>query len=130
VVSGNRGFRTIIRLGNLSVPLSFGVSSQMNVLMSSDPMHQWFPNQRTPATDWEARIDFLMNAQLHTLDFATRKKHFDEVQAILAEQQPMIYTVAPFHFAALRAELVNLRPSALTSYRLTWNIEQLALKRP
>jgi hypothetical protein len=42
----------------------------------------------------------------------------------------MIYTVAPFHFAALRAELVNLRPSALTSYRLTWNIEQLALKRP
>jgi ABC-type transport system substrate-binding protein len=71
-----------------------------------------------------------MNAQLRTLDFATRKKHFDEVQAILAEQQPMIYTVAPFHFAALRADLVNLRPSALTSYRLTWNIEQLALKRP
>lgn len=103
-------------------------ASQMNVLMSSDPMHQWFPNQRTPATEWEARIDFLMNAQLRTLDFATRKKHFDEVQAILAEQQPMIYTVAPFHFAALRADLVNVRPSALTNYRLTWNLEQLALK--
>jgi len=111
--------------------LSGGVAdpaAQMNVLMSNDPMHQWFPNQRMPATDWEARIDFLMNAQLRTLDFATRKKHFDEVQAILAEQQPMIYTVAPFHFAALRPDLVNLRPSVLTTYRLTWNIEQLALK--
>lgn len=104
-------------------------ASQMNVLMSNDPMHQWFPNQRAPATDWEARIDFLMNAQLRTLDFVTRKKYFDEVQAILAEQQPMIYTVAPFHFAALRPDLVNLRPSVLTTYRLTWNIEQLALKR-
>ena len=113
--------------------LSGGVAdpaSQMNVLMSNDPMHQWFPNQRVPATSWEARVDFLMNAQLRTLDFATRKRCFDEVQTILAEQQPMIYTVAPFHFAALRRDLVNLRPSVLTNYRLTWNIEQLALRRP
>ena len=67
---------------------------------------------------------------MRTLDYAERKKHFDEVQTILAEQLPMIYTVAPFHFAALRPELINLRPSVLTSYRLTWNIEQLAMRQP
>lgn len=105
-------------------------ASQLNVLKSSDPMHQWFPNQRTPATDWEARMDFLMDAQMRVLDFASRKKYFDEVQAILAEQQPMIYTVAPSHFAALRPDLVNLRPSVLTAYRLTWNVEQLSFKKP
>lgn len=105
-------------------------ASQLNVLRSSEPLHQWFPNQRVPATDWEARIDSLMDAQMRTLDFAARKKHFDEVQAILAEQQPMIYTAAPFHFAALRPDLVNLRPSVNTAHRLTWNLEQLALRRP
>ncbi len=67
----------------------------MNVLKSSGFSHEWFPRQKTPSTDWEARIDHLMDAQLKTLDFAERKKDFDEVQKILAEQQPMIFTVVP-----------------------------------
>ena len=71
-------------------------ASQMNVLRSSEDLHQWFPLQKTPSTDWEARIDTLMDAQMRTLDFAQRKKDFDEVQVILAEELPMIYTVAPF----------------------------------
>ena len=71
-------------------------ASQMNVLRSSEELHQWFPLQQTPSTDWEARIDALMDAQMRTLDFAQRKKYFDEVQVILAEELPMIYTVAPF----------------------------------
>ena len=105
-------------------------ASQMNVLKSGEPLHQWFPSQRAPATDWEARMDTLMDAQMQTLDFAQRKKSFDEVQAILAEQLPMIYTVAPFHFAAARSDLANLRPSVITNYRLTWNIEELFFQKP
>ena len=105
-------------------------ASQMSVLKSGEMMHQWFPNQPTPATDWEARIDTLMDAQMRTLDFAQRKKAFAEVQTILAEQLPMIYTVAPFHLAAARTHLANLRPSMLTPYRLTWNMEQLYLRKP
>jgi len=105
-------------------------ASQANVLNSTEPMHQWFPNQKTPASDWEARIDSLMNAQMGTLDFAGRKKHFDEVQAILAEELPMIYTVSPFHFAAFRPELANVRPSVLTPYRVTWNVQELYFKKP
>ena len=60
----------------------------MNVLKSSGFTHQWFPRQKTPSTDWEARIDQLMDAQLKTLDYNERKKDFDEVQDILGEQQP------------------------------------------
>ena len=63
-------------------------ASQINVLRSSEELHQWFPLQKTPSTDWEARIDALMDAQMRTLDFAQRKKYFDEVQVILAEELP------------------------------------------
>lgn len=103
---------------------------QINVLKSDQPLHQWFPAQKTPATEWEARIDSLMDSVMRAANFTERKKSFDEIQAILGEQQPMIYTVAPYHIAAARADLANLRPSLLTPYRLTWNIEQLYFKKP
>jgi len=103
-------------------------ASQMFVLKSSGPLHQWFPFQAKPATEWEARIDALMDAQMASLDFPTRKKAYDEIQMILAEEMPMIHTAAPFHFAAARKDLANLRPSAFTQYRLTWNIEELYFK--
>jgi peptide/nickel transport system substrate-binding protein len=104
-------------------------ASQLNVLRSSEELHQWFPFQKTPATEWEARIDALMEAQMRTLDFAQRKKAFDEVQAILGEELPMIYTVSPFAFAAIRSDIGNVRPSVLTPYRVTWNIEELYVRK-
>ncbi len=102
--------------------------TQINILVSSEPLHQWFPSQKAPATDWEARLDFLMNAQLHTLDFAARKKYFDEAQAIWAEQQPMIPVIAPNLAAAVRPDLANVRLSAASPHRATWNLEELYLK--
>jgi len=104
-------------------------ASQINVLRSSEELHQWFPFQKTPSTEWEARIDALMDAQMRTLDFAERKKGFDEVQVILAEELPMIYTVSPFAFSAIRAGVGNLRPCVLSSYRLTWNLDELFFKK-
>ena len=108
---------------------SIDPASQVNVLRSSEDLHQWFPLQKTPATDWEARIDWLMDAQMRTLDFPRRKRYFDEVQTILAEQQPMICTVSPLASAALRLNLTNLRPTVLTPYHLTWNLEELFVGR-
>lgn len=103
--------------------------SAMNVLKSDGFTHQWFPRQRTPATDWEARMDFLMNAQLKTLDFTARKKLFDEVQAIMAEQVPLIYTVTPISYCAVNANIGNARPTVLSYYRATWNAEELYIKK-
>jgi peptide/nickel transport system substrate-binding protein len=103
-------------------------ASQINVLRSSEPLHQWFPSQKTPATGWEAKIDDLMDTQMRTLDFTARKQAFDQVQVILADESPMIYTVAPLAAAAARPNISNLRPSVMTPFRLTWNIEELFIK--
>jgi len=103
-------------------------SSSMNVIRSEGFTHQWFPRQKTPSTDWEARLDYLMNAQNKTLDFNERKKDFDEVQEILARQVPMIFTVTPYFYAAARSDIGNLRPTPLSTYRATWNVEELYFK--
>jgi peptide/nickel transport system substrate-binding protein len=104
-------------------------SGSMNVLKSSGFTHDWFPRQKTPSTDWEARVDTLMDAQLQTLDFNERKKDFDEVQEIIAEQQPLIFSVTPHYYAAIRPDVANLRPTALGGYRATWNAEELYIKK-
>ncbi|HUR47567.1 MAG TPA: ABC transporter substrate-binding protein, partial [Candidatus Saccharimonadales bacterium] len=104
-------------------------SSSMNVLKSDGFTHQWFPRQKAPSTEWEARIDFLMNEQIKTLDFAQRKKYYDEVQEILSDELPMIYTVSPISYAAIRSDLGNVRPTVLSWYRVTWNAEELYFKK-
>lgn len=104
-------------------------AASMNVLKSDGFTHQWFPRQKQPSTEWEARIDELMNLQIKTLDQAERKKYFDEVQTILAEELPMIYTVSPISYAAVRGDLGNVRPTVLSYYRVTWNAEELYLKK-
>jgi peptide/nickel transport system substrate-binding protein len=104
-------------------------ATQINVLCSTEELHQWFPLQKAPATDWEARIDALMAAQMRTLAFSERKQAFDEVQTILAEELPMIYTVSPFAGAATRLNVANVRPSVLSPYRVTWNLEELYFKK-
>jgi len=101
----------------------------MNVLKSSGFTHEWFPRQKTPSTDWEARIDYLMDAQLKTLDFAERKKDFDEVQEIIGEQQPMVFTVVPVFYAAARTDIGNVCPTPLDEFRVTWNAEELYFKK-
>jgi len=76
-------------------------SDSMNIIKSSGFSHEWFPREQTPSTDWEARMDQLMDAQMQTLDMAERKKDFDEVQEILSEQVPMIYTVTPMYLSLI-----------------------------
>jgi peptide/nickel transport system substrate-binding protein len=104
-------------------------ASDMNIIESSGFTHLWFPREKAPSTPWEARLNQLMNEQLQTLDFATRKKDFDEVQEILAEQQPMIFTVTPYYYAAARSDIGNIRPTPLSYYRVTWNAEELYFKK-
>jgi peptide/nickel transport system substrate-binding protein len=104
-------------------------ASQMNVLKSDAPLHQWFPSQRVPATDWEKRIDMLMNDQMRTLDFQQRKKDFDEVQAIWADEMPMICIAAPSTATAIRLDIGNVRPAIASAYHATWNIEELYFKK-
>ncbi len=104
-------------------------SDGMNTLKSSGFTHQWFPREKTPSTDWEARIDDLMDQQLKVLDYSERKKVYDQVQAIMAEQEPIIPTVTPMYYAAIRSDVGNVRPTPLNGYRATWNLEELYFKK-
>src|SRR5581483_6355270 len=94
----------------------------LNILRSSGFSHEWYPRQKTPSTDWEARIDYLANAQLKTLDQSERKKYYDEIQEILAEQMPMIPTISMQAYSALRSDIGNVRGTTLDPNRLTWNL--------
>lgn len=105
-------------------------AAQLNVLRSSGDLHQWFPRQTTPATPWEARIDSLLRALMRSTDYRQRKQSFDEIQLIMADEMPMIYTVSPMAFGAIRPDVQNLRPAVLSPYRLTWNIEELYFQAP
>ena len=103
-------------------------SAGMNVLKSDGFTHFWFPEEKNPSTPWEARIDQLMDDQIQTLDEAKRKKDYDEVQEIMAEQQPFIYTVTPIYYAAIRSGTGNVHPTVFGGYRATWNVEELYYK--
>ena len=73
--------------------LDLDPSAQMNVWLSSAANHQWNPNQKAPATPWEAEIDKLMHAQAAEPRPEVRKRLFDRVQQIVWEQAPFLYLV-------------------------------------
>jgi peptide/nickel transport system substrate-binding protein len=105
------------------------VVNYTGILLSSAHDHDWNPNQKKPATPWEARLDALMTAQPGSFDFAGRKKGFDEVQMIFNDELPFIFTVTPRVYAAVRSDIGNLRPTPLILYRVTWNAEELYFKK-
>ncbi|MGE0885449.1 MAG: ABC transporter substrate-binding protein [Blastocatellales bacterium] len=99
-------------------------ASHVNVLFSNGLSHWWHPRQANPATDWEARIDQLMKQQARALDPAERKKLFDEVQAIMADQQPFILLASRHLIVAAKTDIGNLKPALLPDFVL-WNCEEL-----
>jgi peptide/nickel transport system substrate-binding protein len=98
-----------------------------DIYMSGGRLHQWYPSQKTPATPWEARIDELMVKQATTLDDKERKKLFDEVQYIMAEQQPFIMIVTPNAYVGVDNKWQNIRIPGMGS--LFWNIEEIWTNR-
>ncbi|MGB8476084.1 MAG: ABC transporter substrate-binding protein [Candidatus Acidiferrum sp.] len=99
-------------------------NSDLNVWLSSSGTHLWNPSQAHPATPWEAEIDRLMEQQLSTPGYQQRKKLYDRVQEILAENQPMIFLASPDILVGAKNTLGNIHPAVLEPY-LLWNVEQL-----
>lgn len=98
----------------------------MTVWLSSGENHQWNPNQKTPATAWEAKIDELMRGQASAATEKERKVKFDRVQQIVAEQQPFIYLVNKDVLVALSPAVQGGAPVVL-SPQAFWNIETLRI---
>lgn len=104
-------------------------NGEMNVWPTNGSTHLWHLGQKTPATQWEAEIDRLMQEQMTALDGGVRKKLYDRVQEIVAEQLPLLPLVSPNVLVAGRREVGNFRPVVLESHTL-WNAEWLFLRRP
>ena len=87
----------IIGLGSNLFP-----SQGSNVWPSDGNLHAWYPLQKEPATEWEARVDELYNEGCYTNDHDAAKPIWDEYQRILLEQCPVIYLVRSRNFFAIR----------------------------
>jgi len=94
--------------------------------LSSGSEHFWNLEQKTPATDWEGRIDELIRAQAVASDDAERKRMFDKVQEIFVEHHPMIYFVAPRIFVGSSTRLGNVMP-AVSRPQLLWSPDTLTV---
>ncbi len=97
---------------------------EMNVLVSSGSTHLWHPAQKQPATSWEGEIDRLMQQQLTAIAFSERKRLFDRVQQVMADELPLICLASPDVLVGAKGGLGNFKPAILDDYVL-WNIEEL-----
>ena len=99
-----------------------------SIIQSFGESHNWFPKQAAPATPWEAELDQLVQQMATTLDRTARKAINDRIQAILAEQQAMIFIYSPKMYVATRNRFTNLKCSLLRPYTY-WNIFEIAVTK-
>jgi peptide/nickel transport system substrate-binding protein len=95
--------------------------------LSSGSAHFWNLNQPVPATEWEKEIDDLMKQVTAQVDPAERKRLFDQVQGIFADNLPAIYFVAPRLYMGVSTRIGGLTPSVLRP-QLLWDAEHLTVR--
>jgi len=98
-------------------------NAQMNVWLSSGDDHLWNLSPAQPLP-WEAEIDRLMRKQVATLKFTDRKRLYDRVQEIEAQELPIICLVSPNMLVGAKARVANFKPVVLEPHTL-WNSEEL-----
>jgi peptide/nickel transport system substrate-binding protein len=103
-------------------------ASSPDFWLSSGSVHFWNIGQKTPATEWERRVDELMLRQAQSGDERERKRLFDDVQKIFAEHLPAIYFVASHIFAAASTRVTNVTPAVLRP-QLLWSPDTVAVVR-
>ena len=103
-------------------------STYAGVMLSSGDQHQWRPKQKSPSTEWEAKVDQLFAEQASESDPGKRKSKFHEIQRILADASPVIPIVARHVVSAANARVGNFSPSPMFPYSM-WNAEELFIKQ-
>ena len=93
-------------------------NGEINVWMSNGPTHLWNLGEKKPVTTWEAEIDDLMKRQLSTMNIGERKKLYDRLQEIVAEQLPIICVASPDILVGSKRRLQNFAPAVLENYIL------------
>ncbi len=99
-----------------------------NVWLTSGRMHEWNPNQKTPATPWEAKLDELYGSLQKVFKYEEQKKIYDDMQVIWSEHQALIHLVTQKVYVAASNKIGNLKPTVLDPH-LTHNIAELYIKK-
>ena len=86
--------------------------------------HFWNPGQKTPATEWEGRIDALMHRIESAPALTERQQAFAEVQKIFGEEVPAIYLAAPKMTLAISSRVANPQPAPQVP-QLLWSADTL-----
>lgn len=103
-------------------------STMAGFIESSGSTHQWQPMQKTPATEWEARLDKLFDEQATETDQAKRKALFDEIQKIVDDEMPVIPIVTRHVVSAANIRVGSIAPSPMLPYSL-WNVDELFVSK-
>ena len=101
-------------------------AGNLDFWLSSGGTHLWNMSQKKPATEWEARLDALMEEQARTVDPERRRAIFNEAQNLFAENVPVLYFAAPRLFYGHSARLTGVNPSVLRP-ALLWSADTLAV---
>lgn len=101
-------------------------AGNLDFWLSSGSGHFWNIGQRTPATEWERRIDTLMLEQAASLDPDRRRQQFNLVQQIVAENLPVLYFAAPRLYYAHSMRIRGVVPSVQRPPVL-WNADMLSV---
>ncbi len=86
-------------------------------------LHIWNPRQESPATDWEKRVDAIVDAQEEEFNPVERKKLIDEMQVIFSEELPLIYLITPISYSGVSKKWHNVKVPPIGS--VIWNIDEL-----
>lgn len=97
---------------------------EMNVWLSSGGTHLWHLGESKAATDWEARLDQLMQRQMVEVKYGKRKQLYDEAQEIIGQNLPCVFLGTPDILVGAKKTLANFKPAILEPSTL-WNVDQL-----
>jgi peptide/nickel transport system substrate-binding protein len=103
-------------------------SMNLDFWLSSGSAHIWNIGQTKPATEWEKEIDDLMMQVTSQPDPAERRRLFEQVQKIFAENLPALYFVAPRLHMGVTERLGGLEPAILRP-QLLWNVDRITVRQ-
>jgi len=69
-----------------------------------------------------------MNEQMITVDRSHRKRLYDRVQQLIADNLPVVFLATPNVLVGAKDDIGNVQPGVLEPYAL-WNTEELYLKK-
>ncbi len=86
-------------------------------------LHVWNPRQKSPQTEWEKRVDAIVDAQESEMNPEKRREMVYEMQDIFSEELPLLFLVTPMSYSGISERWRNVQIPPLGS--IIWNIDEL-----